>query len=93
MEGLAEATPQKNVKTKVWVTDCISVSSMNKLFITTADRDMQVYDMSSQQFYQVYKLYGKMVLLFFYLQDLLKEIHQNWALVFPYGYWSSSKRK
>ena len=59
VEDCAEGINSRNQKIKVWVTDAVCVSHINKLFVTTANRDLKIYDMASPHFSQVFNLHGK----------------------------------
>ena len=51
----------KKRRTKLWVTDCLCVKELNKLIITTANRDIQFFDLASPHCSQQFHLYGKVI--------------------------------
>ena len=44
---------------KIWVTDCIILTEINKLVVATVNRDLQFFDMATPVYAQIFQLIGK----------------------------------
>ena len=44
---------------KIWVTDCIILTEINKLVVATVNRDLQFFDMATPVYVQIFRLIGK----------------------------------
>ena len=57
LETSLDEVPKKR-RTKLWVTDCVCIKELNKLVIGTANRDLQIFDLSTPHCSQQFQLYG-----------------------------------